>query len=72
MNGIGMTERAPSAPLEHTVIMKNPLFVFGAHMAIPHTTLEPPVDQIVMNVRLPRSLGVFVSFHQYHIQPKQL
>ena len=59
MNGIRMKELAPSAPLEHTVIKKNPLFVFIAHMPIPHTTLEPPADQIATHVRLPRSLGAF-------------
>ena len=71
INGIGMTELAPSAPLEHTVIEKTPLFVLIAHMVIPHTKLDRPAVQIAMHVRCSLYVDVFDSFDQYQGEPKK-
>ena len=62
-----MTEPVSCALLEHTVILKIHIFVFGAHSVIPRTKLEPLADQIATHVRLPKSLDVLAHIHNMNV-----
>ena len=67
MNGIWMTKHVSFALLEHTVILKIHMFVFGADSVIPRTKLEPLADQMATHVRLAKSLDVLAQIRNLNV-----